>query len=99
MTSPVFVFAAAQWSRMDAEFQILRQAEYDTAVEETSGYLVNARGVAAGWDSWRVFTGSPNIVAAYASEELRDHLAAYPRVRRVDFERSWLETWLGESAW
>lgn len=99
MTSPVFTFAAAQWGTVDAEFQILRQAEYDTAVEETGGFMVNARGVAAGWDTWRVFTGSTNILAAYASDELRDHLARHPRVRRADFERMWLETWLGEPAW
>lgn len=97
-SSPVFAWIARQWRQIDAEFMLARQAEYDTAVKETNGVMVNARGVAAGWDTWRVFTGSHNVLAAYASEELRDHLAAHPRTRREDFERTWLENWLGESA-
>lgn len=95
--SPLFLGAAARWREVDREFAIVREAEYATAVEETGGFMINTRGHAAGWDSWRVFTGAPNVVRAYASEELRDHLARYPRTRRRGFEETLLREWLGDA--
>lgn len=87
----IFDLAASQWRRMRSDYQDVLEAQYAAAEHTCNGYLVNARGRAAGVTGMTVFTGPPNVVAAYASDELVEHLSVHPRLTLADFERQWLE--------
>lgn len=76
---------------MRAELDAVRLAEYDAASAATRGNLLSRRGLAAGVDSWDVFLGGPNMVRAYGSDELREHLERHPRTTRAAFEAAWFE--------
>lgn len=89
--SAIWSHAGSQWRAMRRDFQDVLEAEYARAVDETAGNMVNARGRAKGVTSMDVFTGSWNIVAAYASDELKEHLRLHPRTTLQAFERYWLE--------
>lgn len=55
-------------------------AQYQEAIRECNGYLLNRRGIAAGVDEWSLWSGPESRVAAYGSEELRNYLDTHPRV-------------------
>lgn len=94
--SAIFDVATAQWRRMRAEYQDVLDAQYAAAEHTCNGNLVNARGRAAGVTGMDVFTGPPNVVTAYASDELAEHLRNHPRLTLAEFERQWLDS---EPAW
>lgn len=89
--SVVFGFAVDQWRVIRTEFEIYREHAYIRAENATRGALLNARGRAKQIDPWSLFIGSDVRALAYASEELRDHWAEYPRITFADFERQWFE--------
>lgn len=89
--SLIFATASAQWAAMRAAYQDVLEAQYEAAEEATNGYMVNARGQAKGWTGMAVFTGPPTVVQAYASDELKEHLAAHPRTSTRAFEAQWFE--------
>lgn len=89
--SVIFDSAAREWAQMRRDYQDVVEAEYAAALAATNGYMVNRAGVERGWTTWRVFTGPPNVVAAYGTDELRDHLAAHPRLTLARFEQQWLD--------
>lgn len=95
--SAIYAYAADLWREMREEYALVQEAEYAQAVDATDGNLVNARGVAKGWTSWQVMWASWTVLRAYGTEELLDHLRTNPRTERRDFERSWLDTYLGDS--
>jgi hypothetical protein len=74
--------AAARRKREAArdEWQDGAYAQYLAAERETSGNLVNRRGVAAGVTDWSLWSGTEARARAYATEELRNFWDAHPRV-------------------
>lgn len=89
--SAIFTAAAGLAREMLAELDAVRVAEYEAASAATRGHMLSRRGLAAGVDSWTVFLGNRAVLAAYGSDELREHLAAHPRTTRAAFEAEWLD--------
>jgi hypothetical protein len=85
--SAVWGFAHDQWRATRYEFETVRAAAYEHAVDETNGALLNDRGRAKGIDAYHLFIGPEARANAYASEALRDHWARYPRLTFAEFER------------
>lgn len=83
--------AIAAWRETRAEFEVVREAAYSRAVEATNGALLNRRGIEAGIDTYSLFIGSNIRAYAYASRELVDHWAEYPRITYDQFERQTME--------
>jgi len=86
------IFAQARRLRMEmlTDYRALQEAEYAAADAATRGNMVNRRGRALDWSSWDVLYGSPGVLAAYASDELKEHLLTHPHTTRTTFEREWV---------
>ncbi|MBO0609374.1 hypothetical protein [Myceligenerans salitolerans] len=100
MGSPIFEHAAAEWSRMRAEFELVVQAAYEAAEVATNARFLNRRGMAAGIDSYSLMTGPFARVEAFASAELVEHFEHVGRPSLERFEREWLAArteWTDES--
>lgn len=87
VVSLIFDAARDEWRRVRAEYALFLEAQYDAALEECSGVLLNERGKAAGVSSFSLFSGSRVRAAAYASEELLDFWQRHPRMPFCVFER------------
>lgn len=85
--SPVFAQAIQTWHAIRAEYEIVKGAAYERAEIECSGVLLNARGKHAGVDPYSLFSGPLVRALAYASPELVEHWARYPRLTFEAFER------------
>jgi hypothetical protein len=81
--------AFADWRECREEYDLYLYSAYERAEEVTRGALLNARGRAAGIDPMSLFMGTRARAYAYASEELIEHWAAFPRVTYAAFERQW----------
>ena len=90
MASPIFEHAAAEWSLMRAEFELVVQAAYEAAEVATNARFLNRRGLAAGIDSYSLMTGPYARVQAFASPELIEHFETVGRPSLERFEREWL---------
>lgn len=87
--SVIYGWATEQWNQMRRDYQDVLEAQYAAAVHATHGYMVNARGLAAGHNSLSVFTGSQQIIGAYGTRELKDWLWNHPRTTLAAFEAGW----------
>lgn len=76
-----------QYAAMRADYDLHLEAAYARAAEECRGRLLNDRGRRAGIDAHSLFYGPAARAAAYASPELIEHWARYPRLTVADFER------------
>ena len=85
--SAAFGFARDTWRAIRDEFETVRAAAYERAVEDTNGALLNERGRSKGIDAWDLFIGPAIRAHAYASEELRDHWARHGRLTFAEYER------------
>ncbi|GAB6938343.1 hypothetical protein ACQP60_04280 [Isoptericola variabilis] len=90
MRSAIFAHAAAQWSEMRAEFDVVLEAAYAKAEEGSHGKVLNARGRREGIDPFSLLTGPWSRVAAYAAPELIEHFETVGRPSLAQFEREWL---------
>lgn len=87
--SPIFADAIARYHEMRADFELLLESAYERAETECNGKLLNDRGRKAGIDAYSLFYGPKVRALAYASPELVEHWARYPRTTVADFERQW----------
>lgn len=87
--SLIYQIASEQWSAMCSEYDAAVEAQYQVAVEETNGYMVNKRGKAKGITSKDLFRGSSSRAYLYASEELVAFWDLVPRMDKNKFERQW----------
>ncbi|KAA9105017.1 hypothetical protein [Microbacterium rhizomatis] len=85
-----FENALAEWRECRAEFDLALYAAYERAADACRDALLNERGRSAGIDPLSLFMGSDARAYAYASEELVEHWARYPRVTFARFERIWI---------
>ncbi|MGW8430907.1 hypothetical protein ACWGJ9_07255 [Curtobacterium citreum] len=90
-------FGIDLYRQIRAEFEDVRTAAYELALEETRGRLLNDRGRNAGIDAWDLFIGNEARARAYASEELLEHWAAHPRITVTAYEQQVLERHLYEA--
>lgn len=65
------------------------EAEYNRALEECAGVLVNRLGQSKGVDGYSLFTGTWIRSKKFASEELLAYWAHNPRLTASDFETQW----------
>jgi len=79
--------AVEQYHAIRDEYEVVVIAAYERAVEVTNGAMVNRRGEAKGISDWDLFTHNTAYAMAYASEELVEHWARYPRPTFAAFER------------
>lgn len=90
--SVTFGIAVATWHALRAEFENVRQAAYDRAVNDTNGALLNERGREKGIDAYDLFIGNETRARAYASPELLEHWDRYPRLTFAAYERQITES-------
>ena len=89
--SVIFAEAASKWSEMSMDFMAYIDSAYSQALEATAGVMVNAEGRAKHIDSYILFRSNRAYARKYASEELLEHWASFPRLTMVEYERQWLE--------
>lgn len=90
-TSAIYAYAETLRQEMLAEYQTVLEAQLEAAGAATNGVMLNKRGRARGLTEMDIFTANNVIFQAYASEELREYLAAHPRTTRTSFEEQWLD--------
>lgn len=89
MSTPAVIrHALDAWRAIRTEFQDHLEAQYVRAERDCNAVMLNARGLAAGIDSFSLFYGPRSRVDAYASEELRDWFAAHGRTTSEQYERA-----------
>jgi len=87
--------AIDEWKRVRGDYRLHLEAQYAAAVNVTNNVLLNARGRAAGVDTFSLFSGPMSRPLAFASEELLEfwqHVS--PRMTFAMFERQsyeWFE--------
>lgn len=82
-----------RWSEMRDEFELVRHAQYERAVAELRGELLNRRGQENHIDPFSLFLGPESRAIAYASEELLEWWSDRPQNRRwtvTEYEQNWL---------
>lgn len=90
--SAIFTYAAQSWRAMRADFEVVREAAYRTALDDCNGVLLNARGKKADIDPYSLFMGPEARAHAYASRELIDHWATHTRPTLAAYERQLFES-------
>lgn len=89
--------AFERWQQMRDDFELVRHAQYERAVAELRGELLNQRGRENHIDPYSLFMGSEQRAMAYASKELIEwwqDYDRYPQNRRWTlraFEIEWLD--------
>ena len=96
-TSAIYAWAERMRQRMLADYRQVQEAEYEAAAAATNGVMLTRRALDAGRDSWAVFHSGPTTLQALASEELLEYLEGHPRATRTEYERQWLDMFLGGS--
>lgn len=89
--SLAFDIARENYRAVRDEYDDVRYSAYQRAVEETNGVMVNRRGQAKGISDWDLFTHNELYAQAYASEELIEHWAKFPRPTFASFERQMIQ--------
>lgn len=96
--SAIMRAAFERWQEMRDEFELVRHAQYERAVAELRGELLNRRGIDHHVDPYSLFMGPTARAEAYASEELiewwRD--PRHGRWTLSAFEEQWLDMQMGE---
>jgi hypothetical protein len=90
MRSAIFATAARNWQEMRRDFDRFLLAEYNQALIETGGVLVNKRGRALHIDGLSLFTGPEVRARRYASEELIEWWNRHPRKSMTQYEQEWI---------
>jgi hypothetical protein len=78
--------ARANRERATSDYRDSVYRQWLGAESVTNGYMLNAKGRAAGIDERSLFTGPQSRVDKYASEELRDFFLTNRRVTRQEYD-------------
>lgn len=90
-------YANTLWREMRDEYERYLQSQYDKALEECSGVLLNRTGIAEGVSSESLFKGTWPRAKKYASEELLTWWETNSRLSSSEFEEQWFNAlWSGE---
>jgi hypothetical protein len=85
----IFDNAKELWKEMKDEWDRYVDAQYNRALEECGGVLVNRLGRDRGIDGYSLFTGTWTRAKKFASEELLAYWAHNPRLTMNEFETQW----------
>jgi len=85
----IFDHAKYQYHMMKIDWELYVEAEYNRALEECAGVLINRTGMFSGIDGYSLFMGPESRVKKYASEELLAYFAHNPRLTAAEFEEQW----------
>lgn len=88
--SAIMRAAFEQWQRMRDDFELVRHAQYERAVAELRGELLNRRGRENHIDPYSLFLGPVSRARAYASEELLEWWTRHQRWTVEEYERQWM---------
>lgn len=93
-------WAFDRWQQMRDEFELVRHAQFQRAVAELRGELLNRRGHEAGIDPYSLFMGTTARARAYASEELWEWWQEKDNERRTleSFEMQWMYGQMSEES-
>lgn len=96
--STIFRRAVDEYHECRAAYENAKLAAFIRAQDDTNGAMLNARGKRARIDVYSLFSGNETRARAYASEELLEHWARYPRVTYTQWEREYSSpvVWSGE---
>ena len=85
---PAIVPRLSQGRESGAAYGVYLEGVHAAALEATAGVLVNARGRAAGIDSWSLLAGPGHHLRlrAYGSPELLEYLEARPAMTFQEWE-------------
>lgn len=89
MVSYIFEQAQLMWKQMREDWQDYVAVQYDKALEDCCGVLVNKLGLSEGIQSESLFTGHLSRAKKYASEELIQWWEEHPRMTMTDYEYQW----------
>lgn len=89
--SAIFEYAARLTQQMLHDYRLVEELEYDVAEHVTKGNMFVA-SVHRGQDLFK----SPNLTKKFGTPELLEHLEKKPRTTRHEFEKQWLDNYLGE---
>lgn len=78
---------AARWAAIREEWFLGAHAQYLAAEAQTRGNLLSREGIAAGIDPWSLWSGSYQVIAKYASEELRNFWDDNQRITVAQYQR------------
>lgn len=76
---------------MKSEWDLYIEFQYNRALEECGGVLVNRLGKTKGIDGYELFTGPLTRAKKYASEELLAYWSHNRRMTSAEFEEQWLD--------
>ena len=84
--------AFERWKQMRDDFELYRHAQYQRAVAELRGELLNRRGQTNHIEAYSLFLGPLQRALAYASEDLQRWWAepGNGRLTVEEFENEWL---------
>lgn len=104
MMSVIMREAFELWQQMRDDFELFRNAQYERAVSELRGELLNRRGQQNHVEAYSLFLGPEARAMAYASEELIEWWNEATMNRRMtveEFEIEWLRarTYDEETTW
>lgn len=90
--SVIMRMAFEQWQEMRDAFELRRHAQYERAVADLRGELLNRRGRENHIDAYSLFLGPMSRARAYASEELLEWWEGRNNRRMTvsEFEAQWL---------
>jgi hypothetical protein len=86
MSSLIIKQAIDNWRALRQEYEYLLEAAYESALDATSGKMLNLRGQDAGIDPYSLLMGTEVRAMAYASPELVEHWVTHPRVTFQQYE-------------
>lgn len=90
--SAIMRMAFERWEEMRDDFELRRHAQYERAVADLRGVLLNRRGEENRIDPYSLFLGPYSRAQAYASEELLEWWQGRNnrRMTVTEFEVQWL---------
>lgn len=92
--SAIMRAAFEQRQQMRDDFELTRNSQYERAMAELRGELLNRRGRENHIDPYSLFMGPVNRAMAYASEELLEWWQTGDNNRRwtvEQYERQWMD--------
>jgi len=86
----IFEKAKKDWQVMHGAWEGHIEWQYERALQECNGVLVNHLGRSKGIDGYTLFSGQLSRALKYASEELIAYWAHNRRLTLAQFEEQWV---------
>lgn len=90
--SVFFELAAQRYHEVREAYELYRENQYERALNDLGGVLLNRDGIARGIDTYSLFIGSRARAERWASEELIEWWRSHGRLTYRDFELQQADT-------